>query len=436
MKKRCYLGWMLLSIMLVLLPSSATDFVLEIYGNANMDDLLNENDIEYLEGVAAGTNNATELADANFDGKIDTADIEQLRAILDGKESKLTYIDMLGEAETVNKPINRLVNMGYNGVEMTRALGAEDILVAYGANRTTHKKFFSKFAELPFVAGDEGAKAENADFEKIISLNPDALQTNIEAGFASPDGLAQKAIFKKNLPDIPLISLNMREPDVLVKNVRTYGYLIDREDEAEEFIDWYTKYYDLFTSRTKDIPEDERPTAFFETASKAYYCYASGSRLGQVLVMAGGKNVIDDVVGPDDPNYRAMIDVDPEYIVEENPKYIIEAVGSWVSGYDIDDQSEMAASLAQVRNRTELANTPALKKDGVYSMSFWVLSGAGNNIIGTSYLAKLFYPDLFEDIDPQAIHQDYVDRFCRIDYDVKKNGTFVYPAYDKWVTQD
>jgi len=43
----------------------------------------------------------------------------------------------------------------------------------------------------------------------------------------------------------------MRELDVLVKNVRTYGYLIDHEKEAEQFIKWYTEYYNLFESRTK-----------------------------------------------------------------------------------------------------------------------------------------------------------------------------------------
>jgi len=423
-----------LSISMALIPAVASDFTLEIFGNANMDDIIDDMDIEYLQGIIDGTNGETVLADANYDGHIDEADLDQIQSILDGRETKLTYIDMLGEPETVNKPIKRLVNMGYNGVEMTRILGAEDILVAYGANRTAHKKFYPKFAEIPFVAGAESANAETADFEKILSLEPDAIQTNIEAGFASPGGLEQKRIFKQNLPGVPIISLNMREPDTLVKNVRTYGYLIDRKAEAEEFIDWYSKYYDLFISRTEDIPDDERPTAFIEYTP--YLCYASGSRLGQVIVMAGGKNVVDDIVGPDHPSYHGSLDVDPEFIVQENPEYIFKAVGSWVSGYDIDGSSEMTGLREQVMDRPELANIDAVKNANVYALSFWVLSGAGNNIIGTAYMAKLFHPDLFQDIDPQAIHQEYVDRFCRIDFDIKENGTFVYPNYDAWPVKD
>ena len=64
------------------------------------------------------------------------------------------------------------------------------------------------------------------------------------------------------------------------------------------------------------------------------------------------------------------------------------------------------------------------------------MSGSGNNIIGTAYLAKLFYPDLFQDIDPEAIHQEYVDRFLKIDFNVKDNGTFVYPRYEEWQSKD
>ena len=421
-----YISGIIICMLLALMPVNAADFVLEIYGNANMDDLLNNDDLQYLEGILAGTNTATKLADADFDGKIDEADVAQVQAILDGKEKKLTFIDLLGENETVNKPIKRLVNMGYNGVEMTRILGAEDILVAYGENRTTHKKFFPKFALLPFV----GSNPNNCDYEKIISLKPDAVQTNLERASASVGGLDQKHTFEKNLNGIPIICLNMREQDTLVKNVRTYGYILDRESEAETFIDWYSKYYNLFKSRIASIPDDEKPTGFFEYTP--YNCYASGSNLGQVLTMAGGKNILDKQIGPSDPKYGSILDIEPEFVTKENPQYIFKGVGSWDSGYDIDNSSKMAAFHEQVTNRTELANVDAIKNNNVYCMSFWILSGSGNNIIGAAYLAKLLHPDLFKDIDPQAIHQEYVDKFCHIDFDVKKNGTFVYPSYDQW----
>ena len=37
-------------------------------------------------------------------------------------------------------------------------------------------------------------------------------------------------------------------------------------------------------------------------------------------------------------------------------------------------------------------------------------------------MAKWFYPDEFEDLDLQSIHQEYVDKFCGIYLDVTKHG--------------
>jgi iron complex transport system substrate-binding protein len=299
------------------------------------------------------------------------------------------------------------------------------------ADRSEHSTFFPKISKLPTLA--VGWEPTEVDYEMILSLNPDAVQTNIEGGLfvVGEEGKMSKNIFKEKLPGMPLISLNMRDPAVLVKSVRTYGYIIDREDEAEEFIDWFEDLYlNTFKARIEGLSEDKKQKAFFEYTP--YYCFASGSGLGQVLVTAGGKNIIDEIIGPDHPNYGAMVDVDPEFVVMRNPDFVFKGVGSWISGYDIDDPSEIAAKRQQVLDRPELVNVNAVKNKRVYSVSFWILGGAGNTIIGTAYLAKLFYPYLFEDVDPQAIHQEYIDRFSRIDFDVKEHGTFVYPPYEEW----
>jgi iron complex transport system substrate-binding protein len=120
-------------------------------------------------------------------------------------------------------------------------------------------------------------------------------------------------------------------------------------------------------------------------------------------------------------------------VTKENPRYIFVGVESYGDGgYETNDMSKMAATKEQVMNRTELANIDAVKFNDVYCLDYLLLLGAGNNIIGTAYLAKLFHPDLFQDIDPEAIHQEYVDKFCRIDFDIRSQGAFVYPDYEDW----
>jgi len=53
--------------------------------------------------------------------------------------------------------------------------------------------------------------------------------------------------------------------------------------------------------------------------------------------------------------------------------------------------------------------------------------GNVRHFVGIGYLAKWLHPDLFSDLDPQAIHQEYLNKFQGLDYDLSKKGVFVYP---------
>jgi iron complex transport system substrate-binding protein len=76
-----------------------------------------------------------------------------------------------------------------------------------------------------------------------------------------------------------------------------------------------------------------------------------------------------------------------------------------------------------------LAYVNAVKNGKVYAIHYDIVTGPGA-FISVLYYAKLFNPDIFEDLDVQMIHQEYVDRFKRIDYNVYEHGVFVYPPLE------
>jgi len=96
----------LLTLMLAIMPASAT---LGVFGNANMDNTIDELDIEYVQRAIDGTNDPTDLADANRDGEIDEDDIVQIEMIINGVETELGILDGNGEPVTVHKPVERIV---------------------------------------------------------------------------------------------------------------------------------------------------------------------------------------------------------------------------------------------------------------------------------------------------------------------------------------
>jgi len=420
-----------LSISLLAMHGNAYDFTLGIFGNANMDDTINNKDIIYVQGIINGTLKSTELGDANHDSKIDQEDITQIEQIINKSEKKLTFLDIYGDAETVNKPIKRLANLGGSGIQVARMLNAMDILLpVVGSDLSSQPIFYPEFSKWRAA----GANPPDMDYEYILSLGPDAIQPNLESTWALVGDYAlQKKELKEKLPSIPLICLNMREPDNLSENVRVYGYILDREDEADAFINWHEGLLNTFTNRTKGLSNDERPRVLFlRGASNPYECAASGSRYGQALTIAGGYNILDEKIGPDDPEYGTITaNVDPEWVVKQNPEIILVAGYdlSPKSGYETDGSSAMAAKRQEIMERLELANVDAVKNGQVYVLNTNLIGGAGPEcLVGTVYMGKLFHPELFKDIDLETIHQEYIDKFCHIDFDVRKHGVFIYPS--------
>jgi iron complex transport system substrate-binding protein len=50
--------------------------------------------------------------------------------------------------------------------------------------------------------------------------------------------------------------------------------------------------------------------------------------------------------------------------------------------------------------------------------------------IGTVVVAKWLYPELFADLDPQAIHREFLKDFMDVDPEIAGEGAFVYPPFD------
>ena len=398
-----------LCTMLLISPALASGVdTLEIYGNANEDNTIDMRDLTYVKLIFFGKKPETELADAKYDGKINPLDFIQIKLIIVGKEKELTIVDDDGDAVTVNKPVKRVIPDHITSLAAIRVLDAEDIIV--GTQALTYYMgpiFLQDLAELPSVGG-----YMTPDYEAILSLNPDVY-------FVYRAGPEEKETTRKKLPGVTVISAGYYEPYYsknLKMDMRKLGYILDRRDQAEEYIDWYNGYIDLIKERTAGLSEDEKPRVYV-TCFSLYNCRSNFPPCD----IAGGINIGAGL------GARYCTTVDPEWVVEQNPDVIIDPGCGRDYGYDVDDPSALIAMREEIMNRPELANVAAVKEGRVYLPDIYSIGLFPNNIISIAYLAKWFHPDLFEDLDPQAIHQEYLDRFSPLDFNVKEHGVFVYP---------
>jgi iron complex transport system substrate-binding protein len=402
--------------------ASKDDYVLGVYGNANEDDTIDMRDLTYVKLIFFGKKPETELADAKYDGEINPLDFIQIKLIIVGKEKELTYVDVCGEAETVHKPIKRIADLSAGfATEVMRALDAEDTIV--GVSNSIKKKpvFFPELSKLPLIAGSW----YTPDYEAILGQNPDAVITYIPW---AKNWVLKKNKWKEKLPGVQIISLGFVNPtgaeytgaagvgkhSGILENTRKLGYILDKEDEAKEFCDWYEGWLSKVKERTDGLSEHEKPRVYTEWHQD--YRFLKG-RHHQICILAGGIDLLDDL--PTTSGY-----VDPEWVIEQNPDIIIIAHSAGLS-YGTDDPSGMKAIRDGVLNRPELANVAAVKNDRVYVGI--ALTNGPRTIVAITYHGKWYHPELFDDLDPKAIHQEYIDRFCHIDFSVYEHGVFVYP---------
>ncbi|MCP1391366.1 MAG: hypothetical protein J5I35_01235 [Methanothrix harundinacea] len=64
----------------------------------------------------------------------------------------------------------------------------------------------------------------------------------------------------------------------------------------------------------------------------------------------------------------------------------------------------------------------AVKDERVYIITSGIVGGAPS-VIGDLYLAKWFHPDLFEDVEPESVHGELLQKFLGLELD----GVYVYP---------
>ncbi len=68
-----------------------------VLGNANNDDFINQNDVDYINNILSeGVINYREhiMCDANYDGNIDSGDIKQVQDLIAGTANKMWYINV------------------------------------------------------------------------------------------------------------------------------------------------------------------------------------------------------------------------------------------------------------------------------------------------------------------------------------------------------
>lgn len=302
-----------------------------------------------------------------------------------GEAETVKVVDASGIYVDVPASPERIVVLPSTPIELIYALGEEKRIVGRGVPLPA---YCPSAKDIPCVA----SCSVGPNVEAMLDLKPDLVLM-----CASNGTKPTAALERLQAASIPVLSLpSSCEPDTLLPQIETLGLILDRQEKANEFVEFIEKYLGLIEERTKDLGPDEKPTVYFEC--KEYKTVNEETPLQHHISLAGGTNIAAN------QSIERPI-VSSEWVLETNPDIIIVGVKG-----ESPTEEEMRATRDEVMARPGLKDVKAVRDGKVYIISKKLLRGIGEPI-GCLYFAKWIHPALFEDIDPQAIHEEFLQMF-------------------------
>ena len=402
MRQHAFISSVVLCLLLAVLPASADDYILEIFGNSNMDESIDEADIKFTQGIINGTTPVTDLADANHDGEINEDDLTQIERIMDGEEMEITIIDDAKRAVTVKKPVQKVVTLSTHHTEGVVVVGGIDKIVGVSPYEKTYAYYFPELGDKTIVGS-----YSSPDYEKIIEIHPDIIITLGRSVAADEEKLKSTGI--------TLIGLNITSPYFVKSDILKLGYILGQKDKAREYVEWRERYEQKIKDHVANISAEEAPRVFIEWGTSKKMTFGNGSVGDDLCIMAGGENIAHGLSNP-------WPEVDPEWVIEQNPDVILTSV-SLDDKWGWNSTKEPQGIISEIINRPGMADITAVENGRVYAVNHNIAWGA-DSMFGQACWAKCFYPDL--DLDPKEIYSEYLERYMGLEY--PKDLIFVYPS--------
>ncbi len=198
--------------------------------------------------------------------------------------------------------------------------------------------------------------------------------------------------------------------------MKILGKIFQEEEKANEASAFIDDQFKLIASKILNKKENI-PTVYYEKSgySQVFDSTAtSKSGWGLPVKVAGGKNIADEVLLNIAASGGASNTLDPKYVLEKNPEFVIL---SGVNDGWLDILREKKEPSFDILNRNRWSNLQAVKNGNVYEFAHST-SRSIYAFYPTLKMAKLFYPEEFTNLDLEAVLQELFDRYMLLDTDI------------------
>lgn len=333
--------------------------------------------------------------------------------------------DILGREVTVAKTINGIIlgesrfipalGIVVEDAGISRIKGMQADLKQYDpATWAVYAQRFPAIEKIPLVGKGE---ASSFSVEKTISLMPDVAIFGISGHGPSPHD--KEMLNQLEAAGIPVVFIDFREAPLehTQKSVRILGQLFGNEKAAEDFSERYEKTLNLVRERVKTIPEEKRPSVFLHSKVGLFpeCCETmSSTMLGILLEEAGGQHIGAELI----PGNVGNVNIE-HLLTHEPDKYLATAIGSATQngaaspfvmlGPDVNE-TQARDSLKRAANSMAVRNLSAVQDGNMFGV-WHHFYNSPFNVTALAALAVWLHPEVFNDLDAQALLRDFYRDF-------------------------
>lgn len=327
-------------------------------------------------------------------------------------------VDSLGREVEVPLEVNRIVALS-NVPRMVVFLGLADKVVGYSGmepDKVTPQTAYAYaakdiWADVPIVGTDAGG---NTDYypEQIIAVQPDV----ILCGYAQE--AAEQLYAQTGIPVVSVALGNLFQEDYN-EALRLIAKVCGVEDRAEEVINYINTCLEDLDARTRDIPDDEKPSCLSAAATFKGAHGIEGVRVNDQVLAAVNAN---DVTAGQAEGEKSM-EVDLEQILAWNPDFIFcDYGGVKLVQNNAAENLDFYAQLTAY-NENQIYQYPS-------STSYY--SNVEIPLANSYFVGKLLYPEQFADIDVTEKANEIFKFFLGVDnyMEILENSGSGYTTID------
>lgn len=279
--------------------------------------------------------------------------------------------------------------------------------------------FKAKYPEIDSIPKIGKTSEASVSPEKVLALNPDIAIFGI-AGHGP--GLRNGLVDELRKAGVPVVFIDFRQHPMrnTLPSMRLLGKVLHREKQAEEYIAFYQEHLQRVQERVAEIPDAQRPRVFIELLAGVgpglTCCHTAGNgNFGEFIEAAGGDNLAADLVPGviGDINLEHLIAVDPQVYLISGTRDMQATDQGYKAGAGVTPQAG-ARSLKKLTERKGINTLTAVREQRVHGIwhNFY---NSPYNILAVEALAKWFYPEQFEDLDPAHSLDELNRRFLPVD---------------------